>query len=218
MTSDDGDDDVQCVMIAKNISKEAEIKEALRMMITKPPKADVEGKTKTPNADLEENRILGSDSETSPAKATKPPPKTDLKERSLSGSKWEAPPAKIVVKCQQFGNEAILNLDETKTNTNTHAVVKSGQACIDEKESTIDTMDAMEIEENTKENNSTVEVTCEEEILADPSMEAMSEEESAIVLEAGNDVDLGMSWQLKKWPSLPSLLNRFLMFQTSPSL
>ena len=212
MTSDDGDDDVQCVMIAKNISKEAEIKEALRMMITKPPKADVEGKTKTPNADLEERIVLVSDSETSPAKVTK------LKERSLSGSKWEAPPAKIVVKCQQFGNEAILNLDETKTNTNTHAVVKSGQACIDEKESTIDTMDAMEIEENTKENNSTVEVTCEEEILADPSMEAMSEEESAIVLEAGNDVDLGMSWQLKKWPSLPSLLNRFLMFQTSPSL
>ena len=212
MTSDDGDDDVQCVMIAKNISKEAEIKEALRMMITKPPKADVEGKTKTPNADLEERIVLGSDSETSPAKVTK------LKERSLSGSKWEAPPVKIVVKCQQFGNEAILNLDETKTNTNTHAVVKSGQACIDEKESTIDTMDAMEIEENTKENNSTVEVTCEEEILADPSMEAMSEEESAIVLEAGNDVDLGMSWQLKKWPSLPSLLNRFLMFQTSPSL
>ena len=210
MTSDDGDDDVQCVMIAKNISKEAEIKEALRMMITKPPKADVEGKTKTPNADLEEKIVLGSDSETSPAKVTK------LKERSLSGSKWEAPPVKIVVKCQQFGNEAILNLDEAKTNT--HPVVKSGQACIDGKESTIDTMDAMEIEENTKENNSTVEVTCEEEILADPSMEAMSEEESAIVLEAGNDVDLGMSWQLKKWPSLPSLLNRFLMFQTSPSL
>ena len=183
------------------------------MMITKPPKADVEGKTKTPNADLEERIVLGSDSETSPAKVTK------LKERSLSGSKWEAPPVKIVVKCQQFGNEAILNLDEAKTNP--HAVVKSGQACIDEKESTIDTMDAMEIEENTKENNSTVEVTCEEEILADPSMEAMSEEESAIVLEAGNDVDLGMSWQLKKWPSLPSLLNRwgwFLMFQTSPSL
>ena len=29
VTSDDGDDDVQCVMIAKNISKEAEIKDCL---------------------------------------------------------------------------------------------------------------------------------------------------------------------------------------------
>ena len=44
VTSDDSDDDVQCLMIAKNMSKEAKIKEALRMMITKPAKVDLEKK------------------------------------------------------------------------------------------------------------------------------------------------------------------------------
>ena len=38
-------------------------------------------------------------------------------------------------------------------------------------------------------------------------MESESAEEATDVLEA-KDLNLEMCWQLKKWPSLPSLLNR----------
>ena len=156
VTSDDSDDDVQCLMIASNISKEVEIKEALRMMITKPAKVDLEEKiTSEPN------------------------------------------PVKVLVKCQ-VEKEAILNLDEVKL-----------KAIVGAKKSMIDT-DKSDLEADVQEINPASEAKVDVDNKVNPAtaMESKSSEEAKNVLEM-KDVNLEISWQLKKWPSLPSLLNRW---------
>ena len=191
VNSDDSDDDVQCVMIEKNISKEAEIKEALRMMIIKPTKVDLEKKI-----------ISEQDSE------EKIVPESDSEEKVISELD-----VKVQVKCP-VEKEAILNLDEVKlkANSDQHKTVGIDHRDIDEsvnaKESTIDsdTTDTIDLEANTEESNSAREMTEEIGNNVNP-MECKSGEEATKVLEE-KDIDLEMSWQLKKWPSLPSLLNR----------
>ena len=158
VTSDDSDDDVQCLMIASNISKEVEIKEALRMMITKPAKVDLEEKiTSEPN------------------------------------------PVKVLVKCQ-VEKEAILNLDEVKLK----AIVGAKKSMID-----TDKTDTKDLDADVQEINPASEVKVDVENKVNPAtaMESKSSDEATIVLEM-KDVNLEISWQLKKWPSLPSLLNR----------
>ena len=190
VNSDDSDDDVQCVMIEKNISKEAEIKEALRMMIIKPTKVD-----------LEEKIISEQDSE------EKIVPESDSEEKVISELD-----VKVQVKCP-VEKEAILNLDEVKlkVKSDQHKTVGIDES-VNAKESAIDsdTTDTIDLEANTEESNSAREMTGEVKNNVNPARAAESKpgKEATKVLEE-KDIDLEMSWQLKKWPSLPSLLNRF---------
>ena len=179
VTSDDSDDDVQCLTIAKNISKEAEIKEALRMMITKPAKVD----------DLEKKGA-----------------KVDLEEKIISEPNPGAPPAKLLVKCP-VEEEAIRNLDEVELKADYKKVDQRDIAeSVEANDSRIDENDATELEADAEESKTEVALEVENIVGPATAMESESAEEATVLEE--KDLNLGMSWQLKKWPSLPSLLNR----------
>ena len=118
------------------------------------------------------------------------PVKVDLKEA-------------IHVKCP-VEKEAILNLDDVKlkAKSDQDGTVETDHTDIDESVDAKDTdkSDAIiDLEPDMQESN------------VDPAlaMGSKSAEEAPIAFEE-KDVNLEMSWQLKKWPSLPSLLNRLL--------
>ena len=169
------------------------------MMITKPPKVELEDK--------------GA--------------KVDLEEKIISEAN---PPAKLLVKCPVEA-EAIRNLKEVKQKADSekHGTmeidqgdiadqsVEANELRIDESEAKGNMKDIEVVENNAMESETAEEIVVEEE---DVNLEKTAEE---IVFE-GKDVNLEitaeeivveekyvnleMSWKLKKWPSLPSLLNR----------
>ena len=188
VTSDDSDDDVQCLTMAKNISKEAEIKEALRMMITKPAKVD-DLEKKGAKVDLEKKGA-----------------KVDLEEKIILETNPGAPPAKLLVKCP-VEEEAIRNLDEVELKVNQKEVGQRDIAeSVEANDSRIDENDATELEADAEESKTEMALEVENNVDPATAMESESAEEATVLEE--KDLSLGMSWQLKKWPSLPSLLNR----------
>ena len=123
------------------------------------------------------------------------PAKVDLEEKITS----EPNPVKVLVKCQ-VEKEAILNLDEVKLK----AIVGAKKSMID-----TDKTDTKDLDADVQEINPASEVKVDVENKVNPAtaMESKSSDEARNVLEM-KDVNLEISWQLKKWPSLPSLLNR----------
>ena len=150
------------------------------MMITKPAKVD----------DLEKKGA-----------------KVDLEEKIISEPNPGAPPAKLLVKCP-VEEEAIRNLDEVELKANYKKVDQKDIAeSVQANDSRIDENDATELEADAEESRTEVALEVENIVNPATAMESESAEEATDVLEA-KDLNLEMCWQLKKWPSLPSLLNR----------
>ena len=104
--------------------------------------------------------------------------------------------------------EAILNLDEVKLKANHKKVNQKDIAeSVQANDSRIDENDATELEADAEESKTEMALEVENNVDPATAMESESAEEATVVLEE-KDLNLEMSWQLKKWPSLPSLLNR----------
>ena len=150
------------------------------MMITKPAKVD----------DLEKKGA-----------------KVNLEEKIISEPNRGAPPAKLLVKCP-LEEEAIRNLDDVELKANYKKVDKRDiTGTVEANDSRIDENDATELEADAEESKTEMALEVENNVDPATAMESESAEEATVVLEE-KDLNLGMSWQLKKWPNLPSLLNR----------
>ena len=287
MVSDD-DDEVKCVVIEEDKTKEIEIKRALRLMITQPPKNNLEvtPMPESPMSNSEEAKV--AESSTIGLDVTAVTESQDIKleetnvlefpEVNLEDTKVRegldiideqnisepiSASLKVIVKCE-FEEETILDLGELKSKATARVTrsqteesafskslnkeaVENGSKYLAKSKPEVEpeSHPNLSSEENKfaekaivgKEVSDPCEVTnildkeekaeedniVEEEIMVDNNHEKdtmkntiaegqnvkrdnIVEEEEEIE----KHVDLGMSWQLRKWPSLPSLLSRYM--------
>ena len=294
MVSDD-DDEVECVVIEEDKTKEIEIKRALRLMITQPPKNNLEVTTvpESPMSNSEEAKV--ADSSTIGLDVTAVSESQDIKMEETNVSEFPevncedtkvtegldkisdeqniseptSAPLKVIVKCE-FKEETIFDLGEvkpkatarvTRSQTEESALSKSLEAVENGPKDLVknkpevehESLPSLSSEENKfaekaiigngvsdpcevtnileEEEKAEKENIVEEEIMQDNNHEKdtmkdtigegqnvkrdnIAEEEEEIE----KHVDLEMSWQLRKWPSLPSVLSRSLFHLISSTL